>query len=61
MAAVYMPAAVALIRSLAWELPYVAGAALKKQKEKENLRNIYLSSNYGEKILKTIDRAGRRS
>ena len=26
------PSTVALIRSLAWELPYAAGAALKRQK-----------------------------
>ena len=33
------PAAVAPIRSLAWELPYAAGAALKsKKKRKETLR-----------------------
>ena len=30
------PAAVALIRLAAWELPYAAGADLKKQKQKEN-------------------------
>ena len=28
-------AAAALIRPLAWELPYVTGAALKRQKEKK--------------------------
>ena len=28
------PAAIAPIRSLAWELPYAAGAALKGKKEK---------------------------
>ena len=28
------PAAIALIRPLAWDLPYIAGAALKKKKEK---------------------------
>ena len=30
----YRSAAVALIRSLAWEFPYAAGAALKKKKKK---------------------------
>ena len=30
----HRPAATALIQSLAWELPYTAGAALKKKKEK---------------------------
>ena len=29
----YRPAAVALIHPLAWEPPYVTGAALKKQKK----------------------------
>ena len=29
------PAAVALIRPLAWELPYAIGAALKRKKEKK--------------------------
>ena len=29
-------AAVAQIRPLAWELPYAAGAALKKEKEKKD-------------------------
>ena len=28
-------AAIALIRPLAWELPYAAGVALKRQKKKE--------------------------
>ena len=31
------PAATALIRPLAWEPPYVAGVAQKKEKEKEAL------------------------
>ena len=35
----YRPAAVALIGLLAWELPYGAGAALKKKKRKEKRRN----------------------
>ena len=30
------PAAVALIRPLAWELPYATGAALKKREEKKS-------------------------
>ena len=31
----YRPAAVALIRLLAWEPPHVVGAALKKKKKRE--------------------------
>ena len=31
----HRPAAVALIRPLAWELPYAVGAALKKKKKKK--------------------------
>ena len=31
----YRPAATALIQPLAWERPYVAGAALKRQKKKK--------------------------
>ena len=31
----HRPAAVALIRLLAWEFPYAAGGALKKQKQKQ--------------------------
>ena len=31
----YRPAAVAPIRPPAWELPYVAGSALKRQRKKE--------------------------
>ena len=33
------PAAVALIRSLAWGLPYVTGVALKKQNDTSNNSN----------------------
>ena len=36
----YRSAAVALIRSLAWEFPYAAGAALKKKKKKKREREI---------------------
>ena len=32
------PAAVAPIRPLAWELPYAAGVALKRQKTKKKLK-----------------------
>ena len=32
-------AAVALIQPLAWELPYVAGAALKRQKQKQKQKH----------------------
>ena len=31
----HRPAAIALIRPLAWEPPYAAGAALKRQKKKK--------------------------
>ena len=31
----WRPAAAALIRPLAWELPYAAGAALRRPKEKD--------------------------
>ena len=33
----HRPAAIALIRPLAWELPYAAGVALKKKKKKESM------------------------
>ena len=33
----WRPAAIPLIRSLAWKLPYVIGAALKRQKKKEKV------------------------
>ena len=32
----YRPAAIALIRSLTWEPPYVVGVALKRQKDEIN-------------------------
>ena len=35
----YRPAATALIRPLAWEAPYAAGTALKRQKTKKRKRN----------------------
>ena len=31
----HRPATIALIRSLAWELPYATGVALKRKKEKK--------------------------
>ena len=34
----WRPAAVALIQPLAWELPYAAGAALKRKKKKKKER-----------------------
>ena len=34
----YRPVATALIRPLAWEPPYTAGMALKRQKRKEKKR-----------------------
>ena len=37
-AIVYRPAATALIRPLAWELPYAAGAALKSKKKRKKER-----------------------
>ena len=33
----YRPAAAALIRPLAWQLPYAAGAALKSKKKKKSM------------------------
>ena len=36
-----MPAAVAPVRPLAWELPYAAGVALKKKQKKEK-KEIFL-------------------
>ena len=39
----YRPAAVALIRPLAWETPYAAGAALKVKKQKD-LVYVYMLS-----------------
>ena len=37
----YRPAATALIRPLAWEPPYAAGAALKRpKKKKKNIRDL---------------------
>ena len=35
----HRPAAIALIRPLAWKLPYTVGVALKKQKKKERKNN----------------------
>ena len=32
------PVATALIQPLAWELPYIVGVALKRKKQKQNLR-----------------------
>ena len=32
------PAAIALIRPLAWELPHAAGMALKKKKKKKKIK-----------------------
>ena len=37
------PAAMAPIRPLAWEPPYAAGAALKRQKKKSLFKNIVKS------------------
>ena len=37
--AVAQEAAAALIQPLAWELPYAAGAALKRKKKKKNINN----------------------
>ena len=37
----HRPAAVALIRPLAWEPPYVVGAALKIQKRTISVSNIF--------------------
>ena len=34
----YRPAAIAPIQPLAWELPYAAGAALKRKEKKRNFR-----------------------
>ena len=48
----YRLASVACIRPLAWELPYVAGAALKKKKEHRVLWNILLGTSSG-KIINT--------
>ena len=39
----YRPAAVALIRSLAWEPPYATSAALKKQKKEKEKENKYIN------------------
>ena len=36
----YRPAAVALIRPLAWEPPYAAGTALKRQNKKEKKKGV---------------------
>ena len=39
------PAAIALIQSLAWELPYAVGAALKRQKKNRGYKiNAYADS-----------------
>ena len=37
----HRPAATAPIRSLAWEAPYAAGAALKRQKTKRQKKNFF--------------------
>ena len=36
MAVAYRPAAAALIRPLAWELPYITDASLKRKRKKNN-------------------------
>ena len=41
----HRPAARALIRPLAWELPYVVGAALKRQKTKKKKKVIIIIIN----------------
>ena len=45
----YRPAATALIRPLAWEPPYAAGAALEKTKKKKIFRNDNISNNSNER------------
>ena len=37
----HRPSAVALIQPLAWELPYVVGAALEKKKKKKKEKEKY--------------------
>ena len=58
----YRPAAVASIRPLAWELPYVTGAALKskkkkKRKEIQTLDNYALTINHKTICNKTHENA----
>ena len=38
------PAAVTLIRALAWELPYAVNGALKKKKKKKKKKEVYLTN-----------------
>ena len=40
-------AAVALLRPLAWELPYATGATLKKKKKKKRKRKQILKAGFG--------------
>ena len=42
----FRPAAVAPIQPLAWEIPYVVGAALKKQKRKKPTDDWILKTSY---------------
>ena len=50
------PAAKALIRPLAWELPYNMGAALKRQNKKQNSHsiNILLTSDVLQYLLQPL-------
>ena len=47
------PAAVALIHPLAWELPYAAGAALKRQKQKQ-IDNLSVSAGYRSGVVSSV-------
>ena len=51
------PAAVALIRPLAWEPPYAMGAALKKiKKKKKNSYNSIAREKYNSKCVEELNR-----
>ena len=57
----HRPAAVALIRPLAWEPPYAMNAALKKDKrpKKKNFRRLLLVSGYQFNLQNTRRKKGR--
>ena len=61
----HRPAAVALIRPLAWELPYAAGAALKRTKRKTKTKKppsiCFLSGVVGKVCLRSHMRFGSGS
>ena len=48
------PAAVALIRPLAWEPPYAAGVTLKKKPKKKHLESVFSTKCVSLSELQTV-------